>query len=385
MPGRIIQSLKKAGTSNPVFVLDEMDKISYGGQGDPSSAMLEVLDPEQNNSFTDNFVELGYDLSKVLFIATANNLSTIQPALRDRMEIIEINGYTLEEKVEIAKKYLVPKQLKEHGLTAKHLKLSKVALQFLVESYTRESGVRGLEKAVAKVIRHAARQVAMNESYVVSPGVEELKVIMGPERRSPDRYQGNEVAGVVTGLAWTPVGGDILFIESSLSRGNGKLSITGNLGDVMKESATIAMAYLKSHAEEFGIPHEAFKKWDVHIHVPEGATPKDGPSAGVTMLTALASLFTQRKVRSKLAMTGEITLRGKVLPVGGIKEKILAARRAGIGEIILSADNEKDVQEIGEQYIKGLQFTYVEKMHEVTDRALLQEKVAAALSLEVQS
>lgn len=385
MPGRIIQSLKKAGTSNPVFVLDEIDKISYGGQGDPSSAMLEVLDPEQNNSFTDNFVELGYDLSKVLFIATANNLSTIQPALRDRMEIIEINGYTLEEKVEIAKKYLVPKQLKEHGLTAKHLKLSKAALQFLVESYTRESGVRGLEKAVAKVIRHAARQVAMNESYVVSPGVEELKVIMGPERRSPDRYQGNEVAGVVTGLAWTPVGGDILFIESSLSRGNGKLSITGNLGDVMKESATIAMAYLKSHAEEFGIPHEAFKKWDVHIHVPEGATPKDGPSAGVTMLTALASLFTQRKVRSKLAMTGEITLRGKVLPVGGIKEKILAARRAGIGEIILSADNEKDVQEIGEQYIKGLQFTYVEKMHEVTDRALLQEKVAAALSLEVQS
>jgi ATP-dependent Lon protease len=385
MPGRIIQSLKKAGTSNPVFVLDEIDKISYGGQGDPSSAMLEVLDPEQNNSFADNFVELGYDLSKVLFIATANNLNTIQPALRDRMEIIEINGYTLEEKVEIARRYLVPKQLGEHGLNNKQLKLNKSALEFLVESYTRESGVRGLEKTVAKVIRYTARQIAMEEEYSVSPTIEELKVIMGPARRSPDKYQGNDVAGVVTGLAWTPVGGDILFIESSLSRGSGKLSITGNLGDVMKESATIAMAFLKSHAQEFGIPFEAFKRWDVHIHVPEGATPKDGPSAGVTMLTALASLYTQRKLRSKMAMTGEITLRGKVLPVGGIKEKILAARRAGIQEIILSADNRKDVEEIGEKYVKGLKFFYVEEMHEVTDRALLKEKVSNPLTLEVQS
>jgi ATP-dependent Lon protease len=385
MPGRIIQSLKKAGTSNPVFVLDEIDKISYGGQGDPSSAMLEVLDPEQNNSFADNFVELGYDLSKVLFIATANNLNTIQPALRDRMEIIEINGYTLEEKVEIARRYLVPKQLGEHGLNNKQLKLNKSALEFLVESYTRESGVRGLEKTVAKVIRYTARQIAMEEEYSVSPTIEELKVIMGPARRSPDKYQGNDVAGVVTGLAWTPVGGDILFIESSLSRGSGKLSITGNLGDVMKESATIAMAFLKSHAQEFGIPFEAFKRWDVHIHVPEGATPKDGPSAGVTMLTALASLYTQRKLRSKMAMTGEITLRGKVLPVGGIKEKILAARRAGIQEIILSADNRKDVEEIGEKYVKGLKFFYVEEMHEVTDRALLKEKVSNPLTLEEQS
>lgn len=381
MPGRVIQSLKKAGTSNPVFVLDEIDKISYGGQGDPSSAMLEVLDPEQNNSFTDNFVELGYDLSKVLFIATANNLNTIQPALRDRMEIIEINGYTLEEKVQIAKKYLLPKQLKEHGLNSKQLKLNKKSLEFLVESYTRESGVRGLEKAVAKVIRHTARKIAMGEDYSITPDVEEIKDIMGPLRRSPDKYQGNDVAGVVTGLAWTPVGGDILFIESSLSRGNGKVSITGNLGDVMKESATIALAYLKSHAEDFGIPHEAFKKWDIHIHVPEGATPKDGPSAGVTMITALASLFTQRKVRAKVAMTGEITLRGKVLPVGGIKEKILAARRAGIQEIILSEENRKDVEEIGDQYVKGLEFLYVKEMSEVTDRALLKERVSSPLNI----
>ena len=379
MPGRIIQSLKKAETSNPVFVLDEIDKISYGGQGDPSSAMLEVLDPEQNNSFTDNFVELGYDLSKVLFIATANSLSSIQPALRDRMEIIEINGYTLEEKVQIARKYLLPRQLKEHGLKRDQLKLNKKALEFLVESYTRESGVRGLEKAVAKVIRNTAKCIATEEAYEVTPGVDVLKEIMGPERRNPDRYQGNEVAGVVTGLAWTPVGGDILFIESSLSKGTGKVSITGNLGDVMKESATIAMAFLKSHASDYGLSPEVFKSWDVHLHVPEGATPKDGPSAGITMLTALASLFTQRKVRSKMAMTGEITLRGRVLPVGGIKEKILAARRAGISEIILSEENRKDVEEIGTTYLKGLTFEYVRRMSEVTDRALLKEKVAEPL------
>jgi ATP-dependent Lon protease len=381
MPGRIIQSLKKAETSNPVFVLDEIDKISYGGQGDPSSAMLEVLDPEQNNSFTDNFVELGYDLSKVLFIATANSLSSIQPALLDRMEIIEINGYTLEEKVQIARKYLLPRQLKEHGLKRDQLKLNKRALEFLVESYTRESGVRGLEKAVAKVIRHTAKCIAMEEAYEVSPGVDELKEIMGPERRNPDRYQGNEVAGVVTGLAWTPVGGDILFIESTLSKGTGKVSITGNLGDVMKESATIAMAFLKSHASDYGLSSEVFKSWDVHLHVPEGATPKDGPSAGITMLTALASLFTQRKVRSKMAMTGEITLRGRVLPVGGIKEKILAARRAGMSEIILSEENRKDVEEIGATYLKGLSFHYVRRMSEVTDRALLREKVAEPLKV----
>ncbi len=381
MPGRIIQSIKKAGTSNPVFVLDEIDKISYGGQGDPSSAMLEVLDPEQNNSFADNFVELGYDLSKVLFIATANNLQSIQPALLDRMEIIEINGYTLEEKVEIAKKHLLPKQITEHGLKKSQLKLNQAALEFLIDGYTRESGVRGLEKAIAKVVRNAAKHVASKSDYALSPSIDDLLRIMGPKRINRDKYQGNDVAGVVTGLAWTPVGGDILFIESSLSRGEGKLSITGNLGDVMKESATIALAYIKSHADELDIPVELFKKWDIHIHVPEGATPKDGPSAGVTMLTALVSLFTQRKVRSELAMTGEITLRGRVLPVGGIKEKILAAKRAGITQIILCEDNQKDVEEIGNQYIQGLQFQYVRHMNDVLELALMQELVSKPINL----
>ena len=381
MPGRIIQSVKKAGTSNPVFVLDEIDKISYGGQGDPSSAMLEVLDPEQNNNFTDNFVELGYDLSKVLFIATANNLGSIQPALRDRMEIIEITGYTMEEKIEIALKYLLPKQLEEHGLKRGDLKLSKKVLDLIVEGYTRESGVRGLEKTIAKIVRNLAMKVATGEEYNPSPSLEEISKILGPERLNRDKYQGNDVAGVVTGLAWTPVGGDILFIESALSRGTGKMTVTGNLGDVMKESASIAMAYLKSHADDFGIVSDTFKNWDVYIHVPEGATPKDGPSAGVTMLTALASLFTQQKVRGKIAMTGEITLRGKVLPVGGIKEKILAAKRAGITEIILCEDNRKDVEEMGEVYTKGLVFSYVKWMNEVTDRALLKLKVDKPISL----
>jgi len=385
MPGRIIQSVKKAGTSNPVFVLDEIDKISYGGQGDPSSAMLEVLDPEQNNSFTDNFVELGYDLSKVLFIATANNLGSIQPALRDRMEIIEITGYTMEEKIQIALKYLLPKQLEAHGLKKGDLKLSKKVLDMVVEGYTRESGVRGLEKTIAKIVRNLAKKVAMDEEYNSSPSVDEVALVLGPERLNRDKYQGNDVAGVVTGLAWTPVGGDILFIESALSRGTGKMTVTGNLGDVMKESASIAMAYLKSHAEDFGIEIESFKQWDVYIHVPEGATPKDGPSAGVTMLTALASLFTQQKVRAKIAMTGEITLRGRVLPVGGVKEKILAAKRAGITEIILCEDNRKDVEEMGDQYTKGLEFSYVKWMNEVTDRALLKVKVDKPISLSLQS
>jgi ATP-dependent Lon protease len=306
MPGKILQSLKKAGTSNPVFVLDEIDKLSYGGHGDPSSAMLEVLDPEQNNSFTDNFVELGYDLSKVLFIATANSLASIQPALRDRMEIIELTGYTLEEKVQIAKRHLLPKQLEEHGLKKTQLKLSTSVLSKVVEHYTRESGVRGLEKTLAKIVRSTAKKVALEEEFSHSPTWEEIVETLGPIRIQKDKYQGNDVAGVVTGLAWTPVGGDILFIESALSRGTGKVSVTGNLGDVMKESAQIAMAYLKSHAADYNLPAEVFKKWDVYIHVPEGATPKDGPSAGITMLTAFASLCTQRKVRSNLAMTGAI-------------------------------------------------------------------------------
>ncbi|MBI1315794.1 endopeptidase La [bacterium] len=376
MPGRILQLLKKAGTSNPVFVLDEIDKLGYGNMGDPSSAMLEVLDPEQNKEFYDNFLEMGYDLSKVLFIATANNLSSIQPALRDRMEIIELNGYTVEEKREIAKRHLVPKQLEENGLKKDDLKLSNGVLEMLIESYTQESGVRGLEKAIAKVARKTVQKVASGEPYSVSPDIEEIRKMIGNERRDRERYQDNSVAGVVTGLAWTPVGGEILFIESSLSPGDGKVSITGNLGDVMKESATIAMAYLKSNASDYGIPPEAFKRWDVHIHVPEGATPKDGPSAGVTMLTALASLFTQRKVRSHLAMTGEITLRGRVLPVGGIKEKILAAKRAGIQQLLLCEENRKDVEDIGAEYLKGLEIQFVRGMRELTDLALLEERVA---------
>jgi ATP-dependent Lon protease len=340
------------------------------------------LDPEQNNAFHDNYLEVGYDLSKVMFIATANSLNTIQPALLDRMEIIEINGYTMEEKTEIARKHLLPKQLKEHGLKKTNLKVSKKVLEKAVEGYTRESGVRGLDKVVAKLVRYAAKSIAMEQEYNIEVQVDDLKEILGPPRFDKDRYLNNNIAGVVTGLAWTPVGGDILFIESTLSKGKGKLVITGNLGKVMKESSTIAMKYIKANADTIGINSSIFDNYDVHIHVPEGATPKDGPSAGITMLTALTSLFTQRKLKNKLAMTGEITLRGKVLPVGGIKEKILAAKRAGIKEIILCEENRKDIEEINERYVKGLTFHYVNEMHEVLDKALLSQKVKNAKKLK---
>ncbi|MEM7379867.1 MAG: endopeptidase La [Bacteroidota bacterium] len=381
MPGRIIQSIKKAGTSNPVFILDEIDKLSNSHQGDPSSAMLEVLDPEQNSEFYDNFLEMGYDLSKVMFIATANNLGSIQPALRDRMEIINVTGYTIEEKVEIAKRHLLPKQLKEHGLTSKDLKIGKRQLEKIVEGYTRESGVRGLEKQIAKMVRYAAKSIAIEETYNIAVSNEDVEKVLGPARLERDKYENNDVAGVVTGLAWTSVGGDILFIESILSKGKGNLNITGNLGKVMKESATIAMEYIKSNAESFGIDSEVFDKYNVHIHVPEGATPKDGPSAGVTMLTSLVSLFAQKKVKKSLAMTGEITLRGKVLPVGGIKEKILAAKRAKIKEIILCEDNRKDILEIKQEYLKGLTFHYVTDMSEVIDLAITDQRVKNAKKL----
>ncbi|WP_053992997.1 endopeptidase La [Mangrovimonas sp. TPBH4] len=381
MPGRILQSLKKAGTSNPVFVLDEIDKLSNSHQGDPSSAMLEVLDPEQNSEFYDNFLEMGYDLSKVMFIATSNSLNTIQPALRDRMEIINVSGYTIEEKVEIAKRHLLPKQLEEHGLSVKDLKIAKPQLEKIVEGYTRESGVRGLEKQIAKMVRHAAKNIAMEETYNIKVTNEDIIKVLGAPRLERDKYENNNVAGVVTGLAWTSVGGDILFIESILSKGKGALNITGNLGKVMKESATIAMEYIKSHAEEFDIDPDVFDKYNVHIHVPEGATPKDGPSAGVTMLTSLVSLFTQRKVKNSLAMTGEITLRGKVLPVGGIKEKILAAKRARIKEILLCEENRRDIEEIKAEYLKGLKFHYVTDMSEVLKIALTNQKVDNAKTL----
>ena len=381
MPGRIIQSLKKAGTSNPVFVLDEIDKLSVGNQGDPSSALLEVLDPEQNSEFHDNFLELGFDLSKVMFIATSNSLNTIQPALRDRMEIIHVTGYTIEEKVEIAKQHLLPKQLKEHGLNTSHLKIGKAQLEKIIEGYTRESGVRGLEKQIAKMVRYAAKNLAMEEEYNIKVTNEDVIEILGAPRLERDKYENNDVAGVVTGLAWTSVGGDILFIESILSKGKGNLTITGNLGKVMKESATIAMEYIKANAEDLGINPEIFDKYNVHIHVPEGATPKDGPSAGITMLTSLVSLFTQRKVKKSIAMTGEITLRGKVLPVGGIKEKILAAKRARIKEILLCEDNKRDIEEIKAEYLKGLTFYYVKDMSEVINLALTTAKVKNAKKL----
>jgi ATP-dependent Lon protease len=381
MPGRIVQSLKKAGTSNPVFILDEIDKLASSHQGDPSSAMLEVLDPEQNSEFHDNFLEMGYDLSKVMFIATANSLATIQPALRDRMEIINVTGYTIEEKVEIAKRHLLPKQLKEHGLKSKDLRIGKPQLEKIVEGYTRESGVRNLEKQIAKVVRYAAKSIAVEEEYNVKISKEDVEKILGPARMERDKYENNDVAGVVTGLAWTSVGGDILFIESILSKGKGTLNITGNLGKVMKESATIAMEYIKSNAKSFGIDSAVFDKYNVHIHVPEGATPKDGPSAGITMLTSLVSLFTQKKVKKSLAMTGEITLRGKVLPVGGIKEKILAAKRAKIKEIILSEENRKDILEIKEDYLKGLTFNYVSEMSDVIDLAITDQNVKNAKKL----
>ena len=378
LPGRIIQSLKKAGTSNPVFVLDEIDKLTTSAQGDPSSALLEVLDPEQNESFYDNFLEMGYDLSKVMFIATANNLGSIQPALRDRMEIIHVSGYTLEEKAMIAQKHLLPKQLTEHGLQAVDLKLNKGVLEAMVEGYTRESGVRGLEKQVAKAVRYVAKSMAMEEDYLQQPKVSDLKEILGPVKITRDLYENNATAGVVIGLAWTAVGGDILFIESALSKGKGQLSITGNLGKIMKESSTIAMEYIKANAVRLGLTDIPFDHYNIHIHVPEGATPKDGPSAGITMLTSLVSLFTQKRVKKHLSMTGEITLRGKVLPVGGIKEKILAAKRSKIKEIILSESNRKDIEEIKQDYLKGLTFHFVKEMHEVLDLAITDQKAKHA-------
>ena len=378
LPGRIIQSLKKAGTSNPVFVLDEIDKLSNSHQGDPSSALLEVLDPEQNASFYDNFLEMGYDLSKVMFVATANNLAPIQPALRDRMEIINVSGYTIEEKGMIAKRHLLPKQLKEHGLTKDKLNLSSKVLEAIVEGYTRESGVRGLEKQIAKSVRYVAKSIALQEDYVSTPKTSDLKEILGPVKVTRDLYENNQTAGVVIGLAWTSVGGDILFIESALSPGKGSLSITGNLGKIMKESSTIAMEYIKANADKLGLVDFPFDKYNIHIHVPEGATPKDGPSAGITMLTSLVSLFTQKRVKKNVSMTGEITLRGKVLPVGGIKEKILAAKRSKIKEIILSESNRKDIEEIDAPYLKGLTFHFVKEMHEVLDIAITDQKVKNA-------
>jgi len=374
MPGRIIQNIKKAEISNPVFVLDEIDKLGRSNHGDPSSALLEVLDPEQNKSFYDNYIETEYDLSRVMFIATANNLGNIQAPLRDRMELIEVNGYTIEEKIEIAKRHLIPKQIKEHGITAKNITIDKKTLEKLIEEYTNESGVRGLDKMVAKLVRNRARQIAMEQEYTVKVGVEDLFDILGAGR-GRTKYDNNDVAGVVTGLAWTSVGGDILFIESSITQGKGKLTLTGNLGDVMKESAVIALEYLKAHSNLIGLEQGVFDTNNIHVHVPEGATPKDGPSAGITMLTSLASVFTQRKVKKNLAMTGEITLRGDVLPVGGIKEKILAAKRAKIKEIILCEKNRKDIAEIKEDYLKGLTFHYVSKMDEVLEIALTNVKV----------
>ena len=371
MPGRILQLLKKAKTSNPVFVLDEIDKLGNNNyHGDPSSAMLEVLDPEQNKEFYDNFLEMGYDLSKVLFIATANDLSTIQPALRDRMELINVTGYTIEEKAEIAKRHLLPKQLKEHGMKSSDIQLGRKEIERIIEGYTRESGVRALEKEIAKVVRYGAKNLAMEEAYDPKISVEDIEKILGVPHFDRDKYEDNDVAGVVTGLAWTSMGGEILFIESALSKGKGVLNITGNLGQVMKESATIALEYIKANAERYNLNPKLFENYDVYIHVPEGATPKDGPSAGIAMLTSLMSLFTQKRVKKHLAMTGEITLRGKVLPVGGLKEKILAGKRAGIKEYILSKDNKKDIQEIKEEYLKGLTFHYVTDMEEVVRLAI---------------
>lgn len=376
LPGRIIQSIKKAKSSNPVFVLDEIDKvIGATHNGDPSAALLEVLDPEQNTTFYDNFLEMEYDLSRVLFVATANSMSTIHPALRDRMEIIDINGYLLEEKTEIANRHLIPRQLKEHGVKKNQLTFPKKVIEKIIDNYTRESGVRSLEKNIAKIIRNKARFIAEGESYDKKISESMLETILGAPKFQREKGISNHYAGVVTGLAWTAVGGEILFVESSLSPGKGNMTMTGNLGDVMKESATIAYEYLKAHCSYLNIDPEIFQKYNLHMHIPEGATPKDGPSAGITMLTSLASIYTQQKVRASIAMTGEITLRGKVLPVGGIKEKILAAKRAKIGTIIMSKENEKDILEISEKYIKGLNFVYVESMLEVLDFALLKERV----------
>ena len=373
MPGRILQNLKKAGTSNPLFVLDEIDKLGRDHHGDPSSAMLEVLDPEQNSAFHDNYLDLDYDLSNVMFLATCNSLASIQPALRDRMEIIEVTGYTVEEKVQIAKRHLVPKHLTETGITSKQLKLPVKTIEAVVEQYTSESGVRGLEKRIGKLVRNRAKELALEEEFTVEVTADQLPDVLGPSREK-DRYQGNDTPGVVTGLAWTPHGGDILFIETSLTKGNGKLTLTGNLGDVMKESAIIALEYIKSHAEELGLDADELNKRNVHLHVPQGAIPKDGPSAGITMVSAMVSAFTRRKIRKAVAMTGEITLRGQVLPVGGIKEKILAAKRAGIKEIILCERNRQDIDEIDARYLKGLTFTFVSDIMEVVERAVLQTK-----------
>jgi len=384
MPGRIITSIKKAGAANPVFILDEIDKVGNDFRGDPSSALLEVLDPEQNSTFYDHYVEMDFDLSNVMFIATANSLSSIQPALLDRMEIIEVNGYTIEEKIEIAKQHLLPKQREAHGLKTKDIAIKGDVLEKIVEDYTRESGVRGLEKKIGSVVRGVAKSIAMEEEYNSTVSKKDVERILGAPIFDKDLYEGNNVAGVVTGLAWTSVGGDILFIEASLSPGKGHLTLTGSLGDVMKESATIALAYLRAHASYFNIHPKLFEQWDVHIHVPAGATPKDGPSAGVTMLTALTSAFTQRKIKPHLAMTGEITLRGRVLPVGGIKEKILAAKRANIKEIILCKSNHKDILEIKEDYIRDLNFHYVTDMREVIDLALLDQQVDDALDLTIK-
>ena len=382
MPGRVMQNLKKAETANPVFVLDEIDKLGRNHHGDPSSALLEVLDPEQNSAFYDNYVETEFDLSKVLFIATANSLSTVQTPLLDRMEIIEVNGYTIEEKIEIAKRHLLPKQIAEHGITKNDIQVDKKVWEKIVEEYTNESGVRGLDKVTAKLVRNRARQIAMEEEFNATITMEDLFTFLGAGR-ARTKYLNNETAGVVTGLAWTSVGGDILFIESSITKGKGKLTLTGNLGDVMKESAVIALEFLKGHSELLGLEQEVFDEHNIHVHVPEGATPKDGPSAGITMLTSLASVFTQRKVKKNLAMTGEITLRGDVLPVGGIKEKILAAKRAGIKEIILCAKNKQDIDEIKEDYLKGITFHFVSKMSEVLELALTNEKVKNAKKIEV--
>jgi len=383
MPGRILQNIKKAKTSNPVFVLDEIDKLSSSHTGDPSSALLEVLDPEQNKEFHDNFLELGYDLSKVMFIATANNVSSIQPALRDRMEMIEMTGYTIEEKIEIAKTHLLPKQLKEHGLATKDLQIGKKQLEKIVVGYTRESGVRGLEKKIAQVVRHAAKSIAMEESYNVKVSDEDILAVLKSPRMERDKYESNEVAGVVTGLAWTSVGGDILFIESLVSKGKGTMTMTGNLGTVMKESVTIALEYIRANAEDLGINPEVLNNNNIHVHVPEGATPKDGPSAGIAMLTSMVSSFTQKRIKKNIAMTGEITLRGKVLPVGGIKEKILAAKRANIKEIILCKENKRDIEEIKPSYIEGLTFHYVDRMSEVLAIAITDQDVKNAKKLSI--
>ena len=376
MMGRILQNLQKAGTSNPVFVLDEVDKVGSDFKGDPASALLEVLDPEQNTTFHDNYLDIDYDLSKILFIATANNLNTISQPLLDRMELIEVSGYILEEKIEIAMRHLIPKQMEAHGITKGTVRFHRNTVRAIIDSYTRESGVRALEKKIAKIMRRLARKIASDEAVPAVLKVDHLREYLGPVEYTRDKYQDNRYAGVVTGLAWTAVGGEILFVESSLSRGkSAKLTITGNLGDVMKESAILALEYVHSHAAQLGIEESLFENWNVHIHVPEGAIPKDGPSEGITMVTSLVSIFTQRKVKRNLAMTGEITLRGKVLPVGGIKEKILAAKRAGIREIVLCEENRKDVEEINQTYVEGLTFHYVADIMQVIDTALLDEKV----------